>query len=87
MTFPMSDQARISSAKAELGGADELGRVAQRLLGTGMGLDDDAVGAGRDARAGERGDQLAPPGRVAGVDDHGQVGLAPSAPGPRRYRA
>ena len=68
----------MSSAKAvEVATLEELRRVAQRLLGLRVRLDDDAVGARRDGGAGERRHELAAAGGMRRVDDHRQVGLAP----------
>ena len=54
-------------------GAQRLRPVADRLVGLGVHLDDDAVGAdgGRGQR--QRLDEVAPAGGVAGVDDDRQV--------------
>ena len=55
-------------------GVELLRAVADRLLGRGVHLDDDPVGAGRGGGHRERGDEAAAAGRVARVHDHGQVG-------------
>src|SRR5919112_2583587 len=52
---------------------ERLLRVAQGLLGLVVRLDDQTVRLRRHARLAERYDQVAPPGRVARVDDHRQV--------------
>src|SRR5262245_23768487 len=59
----------------ELRGRQLLRAVAQRLLRPRMHLDDDPVRADGCGRAREREHQLAPAGRMRGIDDHGQVGL------------
>ena len=53
---------------------DRLRAVAERRLGLGMNLDDEAVGAGSSSRQRQRHDPVAAPGGVRGVDDHRQVG-------------
>src|SRR5213083_314760 len=53
----------------EVAGVQLLRAVAQGLLGVLVDLDDDAVGADRCGPAGQRLDEAAVAGRVAGVDD------------------
>ena len=57
----------------EVARVERLRPVAQRRLGVLVDLDDDAVGADGRRGAGERLDQPPVAGRVAGIDDHGQV--------------
>ena len=54
-------------------GVQLLGAVADRVVGVGVDLHDQAVGARRGGGHGHRLDQVAAAGGVAGVDDHRQV--------------
>ena len=74
--------ARLELAQVgrELVGEQRLRAVADRLLGARVHLDDDPVGARRGRGQRQRQHQVAPPGRVARVDDDRQVRELLAAP-------
>src|SRR5664279_5182543 len=57
----------------EVLGPQRLGSVADGLVGVGVHLDDDPVGADGGSGERQRQHQVAPPGGVARIDDHWQV--------------